>query len=848
MQNGYRLLRRDRNFTAVNKTKGGGIIVYLRQDILYTEPNLEVPEQLEVCWCILQPTKPNSIILAAVYLPPDACASTRQLLIDHLVTSSDFLRSSRPKAKTILIGDFNSVFDESSLSRQLGLRQIVGLPTRGSAILDKIFTDINSCSQPDILAPLGTADHNTVLWSTSGSLEPSRQTRSVRPLTDSSIREFGRWICSQNWEDIFDIADIDVAAEKLQKKLRDAYEEHFPETSYRCKTNEPPWMTKRLKDLIRKRNRAHSRQQWQKLQRLRDEVCQEIRSAKEHWYKRRVANIIGDDKKSWYGQVRAMTSSKPTQWNFQPTTDGTEDTAAVAELTNNFFADICNTYEPLRAELLPAFLPAESVPFEIQPWQVAYKLSHLRQSLSVPDEDIPVRLMKEFSIELAVPLAHIYNKSLKEGKIPIIWKQATIIPLPKKPIPESPGDLRPISLTPTFSKILEQFVVPLMTADIRSQIDKRQYGNVKGASTSHYLIRLLHSLLTELNKPDKLFSTVMYDFKKGFDLIDHTILMKKIIAMGLRSSYAIWLAAFLQNRRQRVRMPDGKMSNWTTISCGIPQGTLVGPLAFLAMINDAVHDEQDRLKYVDDLTIYESCPINTIQESSHLQRITDNLCDWAEENKMVLNAQKCQVMHFFTAKKPVVLPDTMIHGKSLPIVTETKLLGITISSDLSWQPHVDNIVKKASRALYMLHIMKKYRPPLTQMVQIYTTYIRPLIEYCTPVFHAGLTARQASQIEKVQKRALKLIGGFDKSYQQLLNEMKLDSLADRREQLCFRLAKQMLGSSNHRDLFPPERRLVSGKTTRRANTLQHFCCNARLRKSSIPHMTSLINADIMMSE
>ena len=133
-------------------------------------------------------------------------------------------------------------------------------------------------------------------------------------------------------------------------------------------------------------------------------------------------------------------------------------------------------------------------------------------------------------------------------------------------------------------------------------------------------------------------------------------------------------------------MPDGKMSNWTAISCGIPQGTLVGPLAFLAMINDAVHDEQDRLKYVDDLTTYQSYPISTIQESSQLQRITDNLCDW-------VNAQKCQVMHFFIAKKPVVLPDTMIHGKSLPIVTETKLLGITISTDLSWQSHVDNIVK-----------------------------------------------------------------------------------------------------------------------------------------------------------
>ena len=146
----------------------------------------------------------------------------------------------------------------------------------------------------------------------------------------------------------------------------------------------------------------------------------------------------------------------------------------------------------------------------------------------------------------------------------------------------------------------------------------------------------------------------------------------------------------------------------------------------------------------------------------------------------------------------------------------------------------------------MLYIMKKYRPPEAQLVHIYTTYIRPLLEYCAPVFHAGLTASQANQMERIQKRALKLIGGFDKGYQQLLEEMKLESLADRREILCLRFAKQMLKSADHRDMLPVERGTISSRQTRSARSLQTFCCGARLRKSSIPHMTTLLNADLML--
>ena len=582
-----------------------------------------------------------------------------------------------------------------------------------------------------------------------------------------------------------------------------------------------------------------------RLTQFRELVRSEICSAKARWYKRQMAAISSDNSASWYKQVLKLTNRQPKPWNLD-ISDALVDVTQ-AELINQHFTQICTTYEALQATQLPCYLPAQDIPFEIQPWQIAHKLSQLRENMAVPAGQLPVRLIKEFSVELAIPLAHIFNGSIRRSQVPSVWKRATITPVAKKPSPKSPGDLRPLSLTPTFSKVLEQFLVPLILADIRPSIDIRQYGNMRGASTTHYLIRLMHSLLTELDKSDKIFSVIMYDFRKGFDLIDHTTVIQRLLDMGLRSAYAAWLCSFLQHRQQRVRMPDGTLSSWKPITCGTPQGTLVGPVAFLAMINGAAVQTENRLKYVDDLTVFQASSIDQLNEEIHLQRVTDQLSDWADNSKMVLNTDKCQVMHFFTAKKPIVLPDITLHGTSIPTVNQTKLLGVKISNDISWQPHVDDVVSKDSRALYMLHTMKQFRPPQKQLVRVYTTYIRPLLEYCAPVFHPGLTAHQAQRIEKVQKRAVKIIAGFDKSYGEILRQLNLDTLADRRQMLCLRLGKQILHSQAHRDLLPQLRGSISGKTTRRRNTLETFCCGVRLRKSSIPYMTSLINSDIMSS-
>ncbi|XP_071944789.1 uncharacterized protein [Antedon mediterranea] len=136
---------------------------------------------------------------------------------------------------------------------------------------------------------------------------------------------------------------------------------------------------------------------------------------------------------------------------------------------------------------------------------------------SVPPGEIPPVIIKEFAPEIAEPLTHIFNSSLKEGIVPKAWKQATVIPIPKKK-------------------------------------DKQQFGNVKGISTSHYLIGLLHYLLSGLEKPGHKARILAVDFSKAFDRISHQVLISKMISIGVRKSIIPRFCSFLTCREQRVLM------------------------------------------------------------------------------------------------------------------------------------------------------------------------------------------------------------------------------------------------------------------------------------------------------
>ena len=205
------------------------------------------------------------------------------------------------------------------------------------------------------------------------------------------------------------------------------------------------------------------------------------------------------------------------------------------------------------------------------------------------------------------------------------------------------------------------------------------------------------------------------------------------------------------------------------------------------MINDAgnneIHENIHCFKYVDDLTMVECREQNVA--SNQLQQTVSNLCTWAENNKMQLNPTKCFKMELSFSRNPPNRPPITIGDHQLCTERETKLLGVHIQNDLKWESHIRNIEKRANAKLYMLRLVRQHELPRDDLITIFIGYIRPIMEYAAPVWSGGITLNQSDRLERIQKRALRIVLRNDYStYNDALDICGLKSLQDRRKDLC----------------------------------------------------------------
>ena len=280
-----------------------------------------------------------------------------------------------------------------------------------------------------------------------------------------------------------------------------------------------------------------------------------------------------------------------------------------------------------------------------------------------------------------------------------------------------------MSLTPDLGKILEGFIAKTILGDIRPNIDDRQYGNLKGSSSAHYLIFLLDEVLKGLEEKDTMASLILVDFKKAFDYVDHTTAVGDLISMGCRSSIVPFIIDFLSGREHRVRYGDAT-STFVPITCGVPQGTVIGPVV-LCLVNSVCQAIARRAKFVDDLTLAHI--IKLLHQALHFpqQQDLDALARECIKKLMETNPVKCEVMHAHFAQPikrqpwPLVLPDLTLNGEPLPVVDECKLLGIYINDRLDWTTHIQHLLTKASKCLFTIIQAKKFQFKLDSILKIY---------------------------------------------------------------------------------------------------------------------------------
>jgi len=270
-------------------------------------------------------------------------------------------------------------------------------------------------------------------------------------------------------------------------------------------------------------------------------------------------------------------------------------------------------------------------------------------------------------------------------------------------------------------------------------------------------------------------------------------LMQELIQLQVSPVIVSWIAGFLSQRMQAVRIGN-TLSDWKEVKGGIPQETKLGVILFSVMTNRLLADWKLRIKYVDDTSAVEIIPRNSL---SYLNTAVLDIQNFANEHKMKLNPGKCKEMLInFMCNPNITISPINIGSRITEQVTSYQLLGVMVDNRLKWDNHVDYIFKKASKRLYSLRLLKRAGVERQSIVRVYKATVRPILEYAVPVWQV-IPNVLSDKIESIQRRALHTIAPEFNSYTEALDAMKLETLAERRHNICVQYMTKIKTEKNH---------------------------------------------------
>ena len=688
------------------------------------------------------------------------------------------------------MGDFNQI-DTGLFNKYLSFKQIVDFPTRGSNILDKVFTNIaRFYSRPICLPPLGRSDHSCVLVGGEGVQIDCAGFKTVtrRRMNDSTISLVGRTLLSVNWSFMHKLDSCQQQADFFYNVVDDVFSQCVPRVTVRVKNNERPWINDYFKKLVDGRDAAWRSGDLVLFRKLRNRANRTRISLRTQYYIDEVEQLKQLNPRDWWRHVKAISGINKERNNLQffnnVTFNNTHvDINAFPECFNNFMSSLIADVRPLDSRVLPSLRNSlDSVPdtFIVDEFSVFNVLNRLKVDKSAYDKYVDNRVLKKFSEILAGPVCALINSSIREGYVPTQWKMARVTPIPKVFPPVSlSSDFRPISITSSISKVAEYFLCNFFNEHFNKFLDSNQFGCTSKRSTTFALIKFSHFLFTESDKQHNILRILFVDFMKAFDLVDTNVLFRKLVELDFPRHVTTWFLSFLDNRQQFVKV-DKFSSSFANIHAGTPQGTISGPNDFRLLINDLRFDLH-YIKYVDDTTAVSS---SDDPFDNALQASVDNLCDWCAVNGMRINVPKTKEMVIYFGKTFNLdfIPMLKIDNGDVVRVCNFKLLGVVFSSDLTWHAHTSYILDKVSRRLFIIWQLVRCGISFCDIIVIYCSIIRSVMEYACPVWHCGLTKGESSDLERVQKRVLRIMYP-NLCYKEALELSNLERLDERRERI-----------------------------------------------------------------
>ena len=371
---------------------------------------------------------------------------------------------------------------------------------------------------------------------------------------------------------------------------------------------------------------------------------------------------------------------------------------------------------------------------------------------------ISTKVIKDALWALAHQFTWLLNMSIRMTHIPMEWKKAKVSLIPKDGDLTDINNFRPIAILPVVSKIMGHVIHSQTMSYLEENniLDVHQDGFRKNNSTTATTATMLDDIYNNINNKQLTYS-IFIDFRKAFYSINHEILLNKLGKLGFCRSAINRFQNYLENRKQYT-VVNGIESGLLDISCGVPQGLVLGTMLFLLFINDlssAIRHSGHKL-YADDTVLYSKCTNNNDAVlRSELQQDLDNVSQWCSKNAIIMSVKKTKAMVFGMRHRLREVPKLNFHVNQKPLgsVSSYKYLGTFLDSELNFIKESNETIKSIS---YILYYIGKIKPFLNTnaLLKLYNSYIQPYFDY-NDIFLETTNARQYDRLVRLQRRCLR---------------------------------------------------------------------------------------------
>lgn len=765
---GYTFYRADRD------GRGGGTGIYIKNTFKSTAIELNI--FVEQVWIRVKIGK-TVYAIGSVYRAP--AVDINSFLERFEDTLSDIL----PTCDEMLcLGDFNINFLDirvsavtlfRSLLDAFGLIQLIEEPTRvtqhTSTLIDLIIvTPSVGIGGSGVIDASDISDHHVVFCDINvknDKMLPATVT--YRNFSSFNYNSFKIDLESLPWYYVYSMDDVNDKVLFINENILYLFDIHAPfKTSTFSKPN-PPWLTHVIRQMMRLRDEALKKYKTSRLsahkeyyRMLRNQTTFAIRSEQKAYFKYQFRNK--NSKEMWktlnQSVLNKRNSSIPQHFS-DP------------DLLNTHFVNSSHSpYQPSQDTINfynnnrhKSFI--SQFDFELVLESEIHKIIFSLRSNAVGVDNISAAMIKYCCPFILPYVTHVINFCLVNGVFPECWKFAQVIPVPKAATVSGLSDLRPISILPVLSKVLERVVDEQLRQYLRKHdmLPSHQSGFRPGYSCTTALLEITDDIFRAIDSKS-LALVVALDYSKAFDMLNHTLMLSILRYFGLGEAAISFFTQYLLSRKQCVKL-GGEFSDFASIASGVPQGSICGPLLFIlytSMLYDAVDPTVCKLfSYADDTQLCFTFNRNSLDSIEVIVNETlDAISKFSSDHCMVLNPSKSSVLLFGGGRGfdcsniNIILNSSKVH-----FATNAKILGLIVDTDLRFNSHVNSLIRKSYGVLKVLYSNRSVLPRQIKLL-LSNSLVLSLFNHCDSVYGPCLTASDGRRIQVVQNSCLRFAYGM----------------------------------------------------------------------------------------